>query len=189
MYDIKNIDQVEKILGENKINIEDNWIFHNFWRKVDIKDNINECWNWIGSINTYGYGNFRYCDKIEKSHRIAYTLSRGNIPNGLDVLHICNNPTCNNPKHLEIGDHYKNMQYKVKCRRHSGGNYKLTEDQVREIHILYNKELRQYSNIKQWQITEPIAKKFGTTANYVNDIISGRCWKHIFQEMKTMRKQ
>lgn len=43
MKKIKNIEQVEKIMKKNSIEIKDQWNFYNFWNKVDIKDNIEQC--------------------------------------------------------------------------------------------------------------------------------------------------
>ena len=121
MKKIKNIEQVEKILRENNININDRWLFYRFWSKVDIKDNREECWNWTGYINLQGYGHFWLNYKICRTNRIAYLLSKGTPNDGLQVQHLCNNPSCCNPNHLELGNQSKNEQYKVKCGRWSNG--------------------------------------------------------------------
>jgi hypothetical protein len=68
MKEIKNINQVEKILSENNIEIKDRWIFYNFWRRLYIKDNIKECWDGQKNVG---------------SHRMAYELIKGKIPDGL----------------------------------------------------------------------------------------------------------
>lgn len=67
------------------------------------------CIIWPGSKNDQGYGLTRLCGKVRLSHRVAWELFNGPIPKGLFVLHKCDNPPCVNPKHLEIGDHKKNM--------------------------------------------------------------------------------
>jgi hypothetical protein len=110
MEKIKNIEQVEKILEENNIEIKDSWIFYRFWNKVDIKDNTEECWNWTAYICPDGYCSFRLYDKMVLAHRVTYMLIKGEIPNRLQVLHLCNNPLCCNPKHLELGNQSKNIQ-------------------------------------------------------------------------------
>lgn len=59
------------------------------------------CWNWPGATHSHGYGvtgggkNKRYV------HRIAYEVARGPIPEGLHIDHLCRNPRCFNPAHLE----------------------------------------------------------------------------------------
>lgn len=70
-----------------------------FWLLVDIKGE-DECWPWRGGINSNGYG----------GHRRAYELTKGPIPEGLIVMHLCNNPPCCNPKHLEAGTQSENIQ-------------------------------------------------------------------------------
>lgn len=178
---IKNIDQVEKILKTNSIYIKDIELFYRFWSNVNIKNNNEECWNWIGYISPNGYGMFFYNFGPVLAHRVVYKLSKSDIYDNLQVKHLCNNRKCCNPNHLELGDDLKNSQYMVKCGRHIGNN-KLTEDQVREIHKLYNEQRKLYSNIKQQQIVEPIAKKFEISKPTITSIINGNRWKHIYDE-------
>lgn len=185
MQKIKNIEQVEKILEENNVEIKDNWVFYNFWQKVDIIDNKEDCWNWLAGINWAGYGTFRYSTMI-KSHRMAYVLSKGIIPGKLQVQHICNNRRCCNPNHLELGDQSKNTQYAVECNRwpdqfgENNGNSKLTDDEVRKIHRFYI-ELRKL-HPGRYPILETIAKKFGIHFGMVSLIVRGKCWHHIYKE-------
>lgn len=72
----------------------------------------NDCWPWLGlSKHKYGYGLFSLFNlKTGKfngvcSHRVAWMLYRGDIPDGLEVRHKCDNPECCNPNHLELGTH------------------------------------------------------------------------------------
>lgn len=192
---INNIEQVEKMFGD-KINNENRSDFYRFWSKVDIKDNIEECWGWeASSIMPNGYGQFALArDSIVKSsrtvtaHYAAYIISKGAIPDGIQVLHLCNNPNCCNPYHLELGDKSKNMKYMYKCGRRdqrgeNNGRAKLTEDQVREIHKLYKEQRKLHPGFKRWQITGPIAQKFGITEMQVDRIIRGEQWHYIYEEI------
>lgn len=181
---IKNIDQVENILEENNIEIKDLEIFYRFWSKVDIKDNVKDCWNWIVSTNRKGYGIFSH-DKEQLSHRIAYILTKGSISDNLQVQHFCNNSLCCNPYHLELGNQSKNMQYMIKCKRQRYvGTPILTEDQVREIHKIYNEQRRLHPEFRRRlrKIKEPITKKFGISMSHITGIISGDRWTHIYKE-------
>lgn len=180
--DVKNIDQVEKIIKENKVDIKDKMAFYRFWSKVNIKDNKEDCWDWTAHVDIYGYGKFELYYKSIRSHRMAYTLTKGQISEVLEIGHLCNNPRCCNPNHLELGDHYKNMQYMVKCGRSKTCGSILKEDQVRDIHKLYNEERCKHPGYKQWQIIEPIAKKFGIDRSQLNRIINGRMWEHVYKE-------
>lgn len=83
-----------------------------FWSKVNRTDT---CWLWTAGKNNHGYGTFKLNDKPRKAHRIAYELSVGPIPHGLNVLHHCDNPPCVNPNHLFIGtqeDNVRDMTFK-----------------------------------------------------------------------------
>lgn len=71
-----------------------------FWSKVEFKEG---CWPWRGAIfsKTKGRGQFKVNKKTVKAHRYAYALIKGPIPDGLTIDHLCRNPNCVNPWHLE----------------------------------------------------------------------------------------
>lgn len=75
-----------------------------FWEKVDIS---GTCWEWTAAKMKYGYGRFRSGGSYENggrivfAHRWAYEYLRGPIPAGLVLDHLCRNPSCVNPDHLE----------------------------------------------------------------------------------------
>lgn len=192
MENIKNIYQVENILEENRIYIKDKWTFYRFWSKVDIKDNINECWPWIANISIYKYeyeySKFWFNNKMARTNRVAYKLSKGDIPKDKIVMHNCNNPICCNPYHLELGSLSENSRYMVKCNRwnnygENNGNSKLTENNVREILKIYEEQRKLYPDLKQWQVIESIAKMFNMDNSNINRIINGKIWRHIYENV------
>lgn len=67
------------------------------------------CWVWMGAKNLSGHGLFISPEGRIVS-RYAYSNFNGPIPKGMLVLHKCDNPSCVNPKHLEIGDYSKNLK-------------------------------------------------------------------------------
>lgn len=69
-----------------------------FWAKVD---KTGDCWLWTASTGSNGYGQVRKDNRPAPAHRVAYELTIGPIPEGLDLDHLCRVPTCVNPKHLE----------------------------------------------------------------------------------------
>jgi len=70
-----------------------------FWSQVR-KAAPDECWPWIGSVVTRGYGGFQVADAAIMAHRYAYIVSFGQIPKSKRVVHKCPTRLCCNPAHL-----------------------------------------------------------------------------------------
>lgn len=72
-----------------------------FWARVIREDG---CWRWMGSVNSTGYGHFTWREdgkiKTRGAHVIAYELHTGTTVSGT-IDHLCRNPGCVNPAHLE----------------------------------------------------------------------------------------
>lgn len=60
-----------------------------------------DCWLWTGTIRPDGYGQVTVGRKQQRAHRLVYELLVGPIPEGLTLDHLCRNPPCVNPDHLE----------------------------------------------------------------------------------------
>lgn len=59
------------------------------------------CWLWTGTLNRWGYGKTSYRSVHISAHRLSYLLSKGQIPEGLQIDHLCGVRNCINPAHLE----------------------------------------------------------------------------------------
>ena len=66
-----------------------------------ILDPVSGCHNWSGPVNRKGYGRMKASGgKLALVHRIAFELANGQIGEGLQIDHVCNNRRCVNPEHL-----------------------------------------------------------------------------------------
>lgn len=133
------------------------------------------CIEWTGYVEPTGYGTMRFQGKRLKAHRAAWIAEFGKIPDGMQVLHKCDNRICMNPDHLFIGSQRDNMLDMIAKGRkvvHSGESHwgaKLTEKDV-----LYIRE-RVSNGAKQSEL----ADEFGMRLQSINDIVRRKIWAHI----------
>ena len=141
-----------------------------FWESVASVP--SGCLEWTAGLDGHGYGRTRWKGRGQGAHRVAWELTYGGIPEGLDVLHQCDNPVCVNPDHLFLGTQADNMQDKaVKGRALSGEENPqslLTASQVLEI-----RELAGTMTHRE------IAEKYGVHKATVSDITRRQTWAHI----------
>ena len=78
-----------------------------FWDKVD---KSGDCWEWTASRGTSGYGQIRANGRPVVAHRVAYELTHGAVPEGVELDHLCHNRGCVNPDHLRVVSHKENME-------------------------------------------------------------------------------
>jgi len=74
-----------------------NYYVSRFWSRVEID---GECWVWRGSRTPDSYGMF-WAGRNYRAHRWAYEYMRADIPDGLQLDHLCRNRPCVNPWHVE----------------------------------------------------------------------------------------
>ncbi|MBV6425512.1 MAG: hypothetical protein NAOJABEB_03333 [Steroidobacteraceae bacterium] len=107
-----------------------------FWKHVDTS---SDCWLWTGYRLPAGYGYIGPSIRGEKhqlAHRVSYELANGPIPDGLVIDHLCRNPPCVNPAHLEAVTHQQNTlrgnapSAKLALQTHCKRGHELTEDNI-----------------------------------------------------------
>jgi hypothetical protein len=140
------------------------------------KGRASECWEWTGArMNAAWHGQWRSSEgKHELAHRAAWRLFVGPIPDGLQVLHRCDNPVCVNPSHLFLGtqaDNCRDMWAKNRAnpqtlRGEKHGMSKLNAPLVREIR----------SSV---ETARAIAARLGISPTTVYDVRNRKLWKHI----------
>lgn len=83
---------------------------HDFWERVriDMVDG-DACWPWVGSRMRRGYGRVKLEGHFYLAHRVAFTLVKGPISEGLTLDHLCRTHVCCNPAHLEPVLHKENV--------------------------------------------------------------------------------
>jgi len=146
-----------------------------FWNKVDKTSNPNGCWEWTGYIMPDGYGRFNFQMKGKSAHKCSYTFTYGDIPEGLVVMHICDNPRCVRPCHLKLGTHADNSKDMTDKGRQAkgiknGGGVKLTEQQILEIRNLYATTKTSYNKL---------GLQYNVSKVSIANIINRKLWKHI----------
>lgn len=144
-----------------------------FWSKIRKSDG---CWEWTASTYTTGYGVFCPNQNKVPAHRYMWELINGPIPDGLWVLHDCDNRLCVRPDHLHLGTRRDNIDEAVERKRTAWGtrsaSAKLTETQVREIF---------YSTGK----VKDIAQRFGVVQSTVSVIRRGLSWPNLNLKSQT----
>lgn len=102
-----------------------------FWDRVDkngplpaVRPDLGPCWEWTLSRNSNGYGQtFLFCDVAIGTHRVAWHLSGYELIPGMELDHLCRNPGCCRPEHLDQVPKLVNM---LRGNGWSGRNYRKT---------------------------------------------------------------
>ena len=142
---------------------------------------IAGCWLWMGNVKG-GYGVVIIGGTKERprqtgAHRFFYERLVGPIPEGMDVLHRCDVPSCVNVNHLFLGTQRDNNADKVAKKRHrwgtspgeSHGHSRLTAAQVRAMRTMRSKGAR----------LAEIGQQFGIAVPHVHRIVNRLAWKHL----------
>lgn len=153
------------------------------WRKGSVQERFwmsvrksEGCWEWTASVS-HGYG--RISSEVMRSdgaHRVSWRMHNGPIPEGLCVLHKCDNRRCVRPDHLFLGtkqDNVDDMMRKGRhrpstCRGMDAPGAKLTDADVAAIRGEYKGSNR-----------GKLAARYGVRGETIWMIATKRTWRHI----------
>lgn len=152
----------------NTLDRQDEWL----WSKLEKKS--SGCIEWTG-CTAQGYGIVRFAGKSWRAHRLVWHLTKGEIPEGLCVLHKCDNPPCCNVDHLWVGTHKENSRDMSNKERddggwgpgHLNGRAKLTWEKVHAIRASY----------AGGESISALARKYLVTRAAIRFIVLNLTWK------------
>lgn len=150
-----------------------------FWEKVDKRSN-DECWNWLASTNTDGYGHLNINNKTRPAHRLIWEWYYGKIIKPMQVLHKCDNRKCVNPNHLFLGTQQDNIQDMInknrqKCFDYDQRGENHSHNKLTNVDIINIRKQYKNGNITQREL----AKKYNVGQSQINRIINKKNWGHI----------
>lgn len=139
---------------------------------------MNECLEWAGARDRAGYGFIKVGGKMLKTHRVAWVIRNGPIPDGLHVCHRCDNPPYSNADHLFLGtpaDNSRDMAAKGRTAAQIGvpgerNHYaRLTDDTVREIRAAH----------RAGESQSALARRYGVGLSTVWHVVHRHTWRHV----------
>lgn len=149
----------------------------NFIKNVDFS---GCCHLWTRYKTHNGYGRITIRGKKMRTHRLAWEYENGEIPEGMYVLHKCDNPACVNAEHLFLGSHQDNMEdMRRKGRGKQGGGFEGGENNPRtiinwgkvyEIRKMYQKGSKEFGSAG-------LSEKFGISKSQIKRIVNGERWR------------
>lgn len=129
-------------------------------------------WVWTGALIPKGYGMIGSEGQRKLAHRVSYELFIGPIPEGIFVLHRCDNRQCVNPKHLFLGTNSDNMQDMIKKgrARHQRGE----QCSFSRLNAALVQSIR-----SDPRTSDAIAKQIGVNPSTVERVRRRETWRHI----------
>lgn len=136
-----------------------------YWAKVD-RRGPDECWPWIGAKDKKGYGIIGGEGEVKfyRAHRYAYELEYGPIPAGKLVLHRCDCPGCQNPRHLRAGTHKQNAEDAI--LRNRNARVLSNDDVLSIVRLRFDLKLT----------FAEIGRRYGVTSTNIGSICKGKTY-------------
>jgi hypothetical protein len=142
-----------------------------FWTKVEKTDS---CWNWTSTKHPKGYGLFSIKNRNQRAHRVSYQLCCGPIPDGMQVLHKCDNPSCVRPDHLFLGTNADNMADKVAKGRQAHYGHRGDKHPTAKLTVAQVLAVREATGTHR-----EVAARFGVSMTQIADIRARRAWSYL----------
>jgi hypothetical protein len=135
----------------------------------------NGCIHWTSGKSGpgIGYGVMTYQKQHLRASHVSYELFVGEIPDGLFVLHRCDNSICVNPVHLFLGTDKDNADDKVAKGRCPRGE-QMTQSKLTEAAVIEIRRRRE-----QGETLKALALEFGVTFQLISRVVLRKIWKHI----------
>lgn len=151
-----------------------------------IPEPMSGCHLWEGAVDGRGYGRVGSGGDRGRTliaSRVAWTLYRGEIPEGLCVLHRCDNPACVNPDHLFLGtqqDNMRDMARKGRARSVPNAPHRRARGESHGAATLTEADVREIRRLRATGVNcVEIARRIGTTAVTARHVSNRYSWRHI----------
>ena len=148
-----------------------------FWARVEKTDG---CWLWRGGSTKprrgAGYGQFTLNHRKDGAHRISWQIANGPVPDGMCVLHTCDNPPCVNPAHLYLGTMQDNINDRERRRRSKQRGSNHTNAKFNELVVAHARSL--YHRNGPFTARE-LARILAVSETNIWVMLIGRTWKHV----------
>lgn len=136
---------------------------HRGWTLRLVRQDLGPCWEWSGGTSGSGYGKLFDGAGTASAHRVAHKAWIGPIPDGMSVLHRCDNRICIRPEHLFLGTTADNAQ-DMHAKGRQNDPLKLTDDQVAQIRATYTGKHGEQTKI---------ARAYGVSGALISLIVRG----------------
>jgi hypothetical protein len=169
----------QKMRAHNKSRSTDP--IESFWKRVDKNGpipahvpDLGPCWEWTGAFMSgkFKYGVLTVAGKATLAHRFAFQLAHGGIPEGMCVLHHCDDVKCVRGSHLFLGTRVENNLDRDRKHRQAHGernrHAKLTAQEVETLRWSY-----EIGGVPQ--VT--LARWYGISDSTVNLIVRNKNWR------------
>ena len=158
-----------------------------FWAKVD-RHQEGECWLWTAYRAPLGYGEIGVSGhRTARAHRVSWEIHNGPIPDGLFVLHRCDNPPCVNPAHLFLGTIADNSRDMVAKGRHAFAVHPETQARGERINtalltaeqVVAIRARHEFGARKGDRTTAALAREYGVNRETISKIVRRKSWAHV----------